>query len=59
MNKQVNQLLQKEMTRQEFLTTIGFGVASLLGLSSILKLLNGGVSGHRYGHGYGSSSYGE
>jgi len=58
MKQQVNELLQKEMTRQEFLTTLGFGLASLLGLSSVLKLLNGGLAHNKSSHGYGSSNYG-
>lgn len=53
--------MQKEMTRQEFLTTLGFGVASLLGFSGVLKMLSGkslGGNGHRSSFGYGNSSYG-
>lgn len=58
MQKQVQELLHKEMTRQEFITTLGLGLASLMGLSSILKLVNVKSSGHRQGMGYGASSYG-
>lgn len=49
--------MQKEMTRKEFLATMGFGLASVLGFSSIIGLL----SGKSYKHvnsGYGSSLYG-
>lgn len=41
MNKQLHALAQKEMMRKEFLTMLGLGAATLMGFSSILKLLNG------------------
>jgi hypothetical protein len=34
-------LLHKEMNRKEFLATIGFGVASIFGFSTIIKFLTG------------------
>ena len=58
---QLNNLMQKEMTRKEFLTTMGFGVASILGFSTILKMLFGKGEQHMHGGvsmGYGSSVYG-
>lgn len=58
MNKHVETMLQKEMTRKEFLAALGLAVASLLGFSSILRLL--GM--HRDSvseHGYGSHAYGK
>jgi len=64
MNKKpVAVLLQKEMSRKEFLTTLGFGAASLLGFSSILHFLTGkNATSHlrqkSSASGYGSSSYG-
>ena len=62
MSKPLEDLLQKEMDRKEFLTTVGFGVASLLGLSTVLQLLgksNGGVFNNASAEaGYGSSAYG-
>lgn len=36
---QIKQLLQKDMGRKEFLATLGFGVATVIGLSSLLNLL--------------------
>lgn len=61
MKQQVDALIQKEMTRKEFLTTVGFGVVSIMGFSSILKLLTG--KGHEFRRttttaGYSSSAYG-
>lgn len=32
-------IMQKEMSRKEFLATIGFGLASIAGFSTILQLL--------------------
>lgn len=55
MQTQVNELLQKEMSRKEFLATLGFGVASVFGLGTILRLLGHNSSASM---GYGSSSYG-
>ncbi len=62
MNKPITALLQKEMSRKEFLATMGFGMASVLGFSTILRLFSGkSVTDHlnrHVGSGYGSSPYG-
>lgn len=59
MQKQLNELLAREMTRQEFLATIGLGLASVLGLSGILRLLtNKDHHAQQQEFGYGRSSYG-
>ena len=60
MNKHLESLTQKPMTRKEFLATLGFGAASVLGFSSVIKLLNGKSSFLHGGTaaGYGSSVYG-
>lgn len=62
MHTQVDSLLKKEMTRKEFVATVSFGVASLMGLGSIMKLLGSGsaASSHKVlsTKGYGSSPYG-
>jgi hypothetical protein len=63
MTKQLNSLLQKEMSRKEFLATMGFGLASVMGLSTVLHMLTGkSLSGqlgrHQSFGGYGASSYG-
>ena len=60
MTKPVAALMQKEMTRKEFLTTMGLAGASVLGFSSIIKLLTGkSLHGSAVNHGYGGSSYGQ
>ncbi|HEY9715254.1 MAG TPA: hypothetical protein V6C72_17415 [Chroococcales cyanobacterium] len=56
--KQLNTLMQKEMTRKEFLATMGVGVASIMGFGTIVKLLSGKATTNRSSMGYGSSSYG-
>lgn len=62
MNKQIDTLFQKEMSRKEFLATLGFGLASVMGFSNIIHLLTGkSVDSHlrrQSGVGYGSSPYG-
>jgi len=61
MTKPVAALMQKEMTRKEFLTTMGLAGASVLGFSSIIKLLTGkSLHGSVVSsHGYGGSAYGK
>ena len=57
--KQLNVLMKKEMTRKEFLATMGVGVASIMGFSGVVKLMSGkSLTGNKSGMGYGSSSYG-
>jgi hypothetical protein len=60
MQKQLQTLLSREMTRQEFLATIGVGVASVMGLSGLLRVLSGkpNASQQHQGYGYGRSTYG-
>jgi hypothetical protein len=56
MHSQLHTLLRKEMTRKEFLATLGLAVVSILGFSSVIRLLSS--RGHEASHGYGSSGYG-
>lgn len=58
MNTQVNEIMQKEMSRKEFLATFGFGVASLFGLGTLLRLMGHGQNQQVSSMGYGSSTYG-
>lgn len=57
----LDELLSKEMTRRQFLVTIGLGFASIFGLSAILGTLAGdprtGISSGA-DNGYGDRSYG-
>lgn len=58
MTKPLSQLLQKDMTRQEFLVTLGLGAASIFGFSTIIRLLTGHSLERHVSRGYGSSTYG-
>lgn len=60
MKNNLNTLLQKEMTRKEFLATLGLGVATVMGLTTVLKMLSGNNGGQQVGSsgGYGASAYG-
>jgi hypothetical protein len=62
MTKPIDTLMQREMSRQEFLVTMGFGLASVMGFSGLIRLLTGkSLSTQLHGRsalGYGSSAYG-
>ena len=60
MNRPIDELMQKEMSRKEFLSVIGFGLASLVGLSALLQLLGKTKPEIRQAPttGYGSNAYG-
>ncbi len=56
-------LLQKEVTRKEFIATSGLAIVSILGFSTIIHFLTGHGNGRPIvasskQSGYGSSSYG-
>lgn len=56
---QLNELMDKEMSRKEFLATVGFGIASIMGLSTIIKFLTGKKNQQQVsGYGYGGGAYG-
>jgi hypothetical protein len=58
MNQKIGTLMQKEVSRKEFLGMSGLAVASIFGLGTVVKLLSGkSFSGH-VTSGYGSSAYG-
>lgn len=52
----MEKILKKNMSRQEFIMTLGFGIATVVGLSALLQLL--GKQNPWRTSGYGSSSYG-
>jgi hypothetical protein len=59
MYKHIDTLMQKEMSRQDFLKTLGIGMLSLFGFSSAIKMMTGLTGGHKVAtNGYGSSPYG-
>lgn len=55
----IDEVLHKNMTRQEFLATLGFGVAAIFGLGTILRFLFGKQhTTSNISMGYGASAYG-
>ena len=63
--KPINELLKKEVNRYEFLTIVGFGAISLIGMGSIIHFLTGKNSKSVVQHlsnytttNYGNSRYG-
>ena len=58
MQVHIRQLLTKEMSRREFLITVGFGLATVAGLSVLMQLLGKQNPWQQQTRGYGSSSYG-
>jgi hypothetical protein len=60
MNKPLATLMQKEVTRKEFLATLGLGVATIMGFGSIIRFLSGKNQGslNAVPTGYGASVYG-
>jgi Trp operon repressor len=56
----ITDVLHKEMTRKEFLATLGFGIATLAGLSAMLRMMGKDNPWTRQttNVGYGGGSYG-
>jgi hypothetical protein len=56
----LQEIMHKEMSRKEFLATVGFGLASIFGLSTALHFLFGKShsSAQPANYGYGASVYG-
>lgn len=61
MNAHVSTLMEKEVSRKEFIGMSGLAVASIFGFGGVIKLLTGKSLTGNHGSmsaGYGSSSYG-
>jgi hypothetical protein len=61
MSKPITALMEKEMTRKEFMATLALGLGSIMGFSTIIRLLTGKSLDRHLGHanvGYGASAYG-
>lgn len=52
----IDHIAKKEMSRKEFLTVVGLGVASIFGIANFLRILSNQFT--PVSHGYGSSKYG-
>ena len=62
MKPHISEIVQKEVTRKEFLKIAGFGIMSVMGIGSIVKLLgekNSPLKRNNVQSGYGSSAYGK
>lgn len=60
MNK-IQELMQQEISRQEFLRYIGVAILGIIGVSSLLQnltSLSSSKSNHQESGGYGASPYG-
>jgi hypothetical protein len=60
MVKSIENLTQKEMSRKEFLATMGLGLGSIMGLSTVIHMLTGRslqthLKSNGYRTGYGRS----
>lgn len=60
MNAHLSNLMDKEISRKEFLGMSGLAIASIFGFGSLVKLLTGKslMGNHHMSSGYGSSAYG-
>ena len=63
MKQQLSTIMQKEVSRKQFLGMSGLAVASVFGLGGVLKIFSGqsllgNNSGSGSGSGYGGSPYG-
>jgi hypothetical protein len=54
------ELLQKEMTRKQFLRSMGLGVLAICGFSALMRALSGPASSSQLSgdFGYGDGNYG-
>jgi len=61
MKDNLDDLLQQEMSRREFLSTLAYGLAAMVGVAGVLRMLgHKGFSGsQKADHGYGASAYGK
>lgn len=60
MNAHLSSLMEKEISRKEFLSMSGLAIASIFGFGTIVKMLTGKslTTAHHISSGYGSSAYG-
>ena len=57
MKKDLQQLLEKQVDRKDFLKHVAFGVVALTGVTALTKSLNGFGTKHQTS-GFGAGSYG-
>jgi len=57
--QKITDMMHKEMTRKEFLATLGFGIATIAGFSTVLRMLGkNNPWQHESQVGYGGGAYG-
>ena len=59
MNLPINELLQKEMSRKDFLRLVGVGLLTIGGVNALLKNFEHLGKAPKKSAGYGSSAYGK
>ena len=58
MKKDLDNLLQKQMDRRDFLKHVGIGFVAITGVATLVKTLSSVYSPKQQGAGYGASVYG-
>ena len=58
MNKDLSNLLQKQMDRRDFLKHVGIGFVAITGVATLVKTLNSVSGPKNQTAGYGASAYG-
>ena len=58
MNLPIQELLQKDMSRKDFLRFIGMGLLAVGGINTLLKSFENAGKTQKKSAGYGSSPYG-
>jgi len=59
MNTHLTNLMDKEVSRKEFLAVLGLAAASIFGMGTLIKLFTGkSLESHNAFSGYGASAYG-
>ena len=60
MKTQLQELMEKELSRKEFFTTVGLGIASVFGFATVIRMMSGKqAAGKQVSAGYGASAYGK
>jgi hypothetical protein len=59
MNKRLNEIMSKEMTRKQFIGVLGAAILAVFGITSILDILSGNSKVEPVSkYGYGTGPYG-
>lgn len=58
MKQQISEVLEKDVTRKEFLQYVGSALLIMFGVSNLIKMLHAQPKGTNVSAGYGDNSYG-